>query len=93
MVHGLWPNFGPFNRAQLAYKAFNTSFKPNGLGSAATSSHHCRCQPPSTATSRPTPTTSGNFSGGLQKKKKSIFFLNVFLFIYYHLLLFSNLNV
>jgi hypothetical protein len=62
------------------------------LGSAAISSHHCRCQPPSTTTGRPTPATSGNFSGGLPKKK-NVFFLNVFLFIYYPLLLFSNLNV
>jgi hypothetical protein len=67
------------------------------LGPAAISSHHCRCQPPSTATGRPTPATSGNFSGGLQKKKKSciffFFFFHVFFFYYYPLLLFSNLNV
>jgi hypothetical protein len=46
----------------------------------------CRCQPPSTATGRPTPATSGNFSGGLQKKKKKkkkscIFFFHVFFFL------------
>jgi hypothetical protein len=58
----------------------------------------CRCQPPSTATGRPTPATSGNFSGGLPKKKKKkimyffFFFSCVFLF-YYPLLLFSNLNI
>jgi hypothetical protein len=53
------------------------------LGPAAISSHHCRCQPPSTATGRPTPATSGNFSGGLQKKKKKImyFFLMCFSFL------------
>jgi hypothetical protein len=65
------------------------------LGPTAISSHHCRCQSPSTAIGRPTPATSGNFSGGLQQKKKKnhvFFFLNVF-FFYYPLLLFSNLNV
>jgi hypothetical protein len=42
----------------------------------------CRCQPPSTATSRPTPATSGNFSGGLPKKKKNhVFFFHVFFFL------------
>jgi hypothetical protein len=55
----------------------------------------CRCQPPSTG--RPTPATSGNFSGGLPKKKNHVFFFScVFYFIlfyYYPLLLFSNLNV
>jgi hypothetical protein len=63
----------------------------------------CRCQPPSTATGRPTPATSGNFSGGLQKKKKKkkkkimyfffFFFSMCFFFLYYPLLLLSNLNV
>jgi hypothetical protein len=43
----------------------------------------CRCQPPSTATGRPTPATSGNFSGG-QKKKKIMyfFFLLSFAFVF-----------
>jgi hypothetical protein len=52
----------------------------------------CRCQPPSTATGRPTPATSGNFSGGLPKKKKKCIFFSC-VFFYYPLLLFSNLNV
>jgi hypothetical protein len=45
----------------------------------------CRCQPPSTATGRPTPATSGNFSGGLSKKKKIhvfYFFLLSFAFVF-----------
>jgi hypothetical protein len=55
----------------------------------------CRCQPPSTAIGRPNPATSGNFSGGLPKKKKKKCIFHVFLFFifYYPLLLFSNLNV
>jgi hypothetical protein len=54
----------------ISLKAFNISLKPNDLGPTAISSHHCRCQSPSTAIGRPTPATSGNFSGGLQQKKK-----------------------
>jgi hypothetical protein len=54
----------------------------------------CRCQPPSTATGRPTPATPATFPVDFQKKKKKnhvfFFFFHVF---YYPLLLFSNLNV
>jgi hypothetical protein len=42
----------------------------------------CRCQQPSTATGRPTPATSGNFSGGLPKKKNHVFFFHVFFFFF-----------
>jgi hypothetical protein len=50
----------------------------------------CRCQPLSTATGRPTPATSGNFSGGLPKKKKKknhVFFF--FFFMCFFLLSFA----
>jgi hypothetical protein len=48
----------------------------------------CRCQPPSTATGRPTPATSGNFSGGLpKKKKKKIMYFFFFSCVFFFLLL------
>jgi hypothetical protein len=47
----------------------------------------CRCQPPSTATGRPTPATSGNFSGGLPKKKKKKKKKN-HVFFFFHVLFF-----
>jgi hypothetical protein len=63
----------------ISHKALNTSFKLNGLGLAAPPATSCRCQPPFTTTGRPTPATSGNFSGGLQKKNCIFFFMCFFL--------------
>jgi hypothetical protein len=54
--------------AQLAYKTLNTSFKPNGLGPATTSSH---LQPPAAAQLRPPPAT---FPVDFKKKKKIMYF-------------------
>jgi hypothetical protein len=62
------------------------------LGPVATSSHlqppATTAKPPSTATGRLTLATSGNFFGGLQKKKNHVFILFYFIYVFFFFFIF-----